>query len=295
MSIRATVFATASAATIAVSLLATSAAAQTAAQELQALRDELARLTARINELEGQVTQQNEVIEQIPEPRVVPDRSPITLELSGRINQAVLFADNGNDSKVFIADNDNSGSRFGFRGEAEFGEFTSGVYLEASFEVNSTDEISFDDDGPVGTNAGEDDFLSLRDATWYIEHDRFGAFAIGFSDIATESVSEVDLSGTGCCIAESDVDDIAGGLPFSSSTPGFEEIPEVDDFFVNLDGERTSRIRYDTPSFFGVSAAVAARQDDRIRPDGAIFYGGEFAGFETEAAFGIRGEEDAET
>ncbi len=274
------------------------AAAQSTRAELEALRAELARLTNRIVELEGRLEQQQEqvtTLEERPEPRVEPDRGNVRLELSGRINQAVVFADNGNDSKVFIADNDNSGSRFGLRGEADFGDITTGAFLEATFEVNSTDEISFEDDGPVGTSPADgEDFLDLRHAVWYIEHPTFGEFSLGFSNTATEEVSEVDLSGTGCCIGESDVDDIAGGLEFSSSTPGFELIPEVDDFFVNLDGSRTSRIRYDTPSLFGASLAVALRQDDQIRPDVALSYGAEFAGgFELEAAAGWRSEEDA--
>ncbi len=301
-SFRSTAAGTASAAAIVLSLLAADASAQTASQELQALRDELARLTARINELEGQVVQQSEIIDSIPEPRVEPDRSGVSLEVSGRINQMVMFADNGNDSKVFIADNDNSGSRLGFRGEYEWDDWTSGVRLEATFEVNSTDEISFTDDGPVGTSPADgDDFLDVRHAHWYINHPSFGEFSIGFSNTATEEVAEFDLHGTSCCVAQSDVDDPAGGLEFSSNTPGFELIPEVDDFFNNLDGGRTSRVYYETPNLFidGLTAAVAVRQDDRIRPDAAIYFDNRkiqdsFAGVRFGGKVGWRNEEDAD-
>jgi len=272
------------------------AAAQTAEEELRSLREQMQQMQQRMEQLEKNMESTEKKAEEAKAaaaPKVFPDKD-VRLELAGRINQAILFADNGDEDRFFIVDNDNSGSRFSFRGEADFQEWTSGVYLETSFEVNTTDEISFDDDGPVGTNAGEDDFLSLRDAEWYLEHPNFGRIAVGHSDIASESVSEVDLSGTGL-IAESDVDDTAGGLPLSSDTPGFEEIPEIDDFFVNLDGERTSRIRYDTPRFGGLGLAVALRQEDEIRPDVALNYGVELAGWEAEAAAAWRPSENSDT
>lgn len=283
-----------------VGLCGPAAQAQSTKDEIAALRAEMERLTARISELEGELTNQQEQIvevEQRPVTRVEPDRSGVTLEVSGRINQAVVYADNGNDSKVFIADNDNSGSRFGLRGEYEWDEWTSGVRLEATFEVNSTDEISFTDSGPVGTSPADgEDFLDLRHAHWYINNPNYGEFSIGFSNTATEEVAEYDLHGTSCCIAQSDVDDIAGGLEFSSSTPGFELIPEVDDFFVNLDGERTSRVFYETPNLFvdGLTVQVSARQDDRIRPDASVRYDGGIGDVKLGGGFGYRGEEDAD-
>ncbi|MEL6766433.1 MAG: hypothetical protein AAFP17_04580 [Pseudomonadota bacterium] len=290
--------------TVALLALPMPAAAQSVRSELEALREQVAQsqrdlqaALERIQELEAKQAQTEEEIAAIPEPRVTPDRSNVRLEVSGRINQGVFFADNGNDSKVFIADNDNSGSRFGLRGEYDWNEWTSGVRLEATFEVNSTDEFSFTDSGPVGTSPADgEDFLDVRHAHWYVNHPSYGEFSIGFSNTATEEVAEFDLHGTSCCVAQSDVDDPAGGLEFSSSTPGFELIPEVDDFFNNLDGERTSRIYYETPDLFveGLNVQVSARQDDRIRPDASIRYDGEFDSFEVGGGFGYRGEEDAD-
>lgn len=275
---------------------ATPAAAQSAQEELRMLRDQMQQMQQRMQELESNMETTEKEVEEVKSnaaPSVFPDKN-VRLELAGRINQGILFADNGAEDRVFIVDNDNSGSRFSFTGEADYNEWTSGVYLEASFEVNTTDEISFDDQDVVGTNAGEDDFLSLRDAEWYIENPNFGRIAIGHSDTASDGASEADLSGTGL-IAESDVDDTAGGLEFSSDSAGFESIEEVDDFFVNLDGGRTQRIRYDTPSFAGFGVAVALRQDSEIRPDVGITYGGELAGWEAEAAAAWRPDEDSDT
>ncbi len=264
-------------------------------QDIEALRSQVETLMQRIEQLEAQQQQDQQAIEEARQaaaeatPRVVPDRSPVTLEVSGRINQAILYADNGEDDGIFIADNDNSGSRFGLTGTADMGPWTSTAYLEASFEVNTTDEISFEDEGgPIGTGPEEgEDFLSVRHAEWFLEHERFGELALGFGAQATEEITEIDLSGVGCCLSESDVDDTAGGLAFES-VPGAPTL-DVDEVFSNLDGDRTSRVGYSSPSLFGFNLAFALSQEDRgLAPDAAIRYAGEFADFEFEAGVGWR-------
>ncbi len=288
---------------VAALLAAAPAAAQTVQQELDLLRSQVEMLMQRIDTLEGQLQTEREVTRQaaveaaretaaetvqetVTEAAAVTnDRENVRLEISGRINQALLYASNGEADDFFIVDNDNSGSRIGFRGEADIDSWTTGAYLEVGFEVNTTDEIDFDDeDGPVGTEGGVEDFLDVRHAEWYVEHPDYGEFFLGFGDTATESVSEIDLSGTGV-IMESDVDDTAGGLDFENGV-------EIDSVFSNLDGERTSRILYRTPSFYGFQAAVAGRQEDGIVPDLSVTYGGEFAEWEFAGGIGYRREED---
>ncbi|MGF1475327.1 MAG: porin [Geminicoccaceae bacterium] len=268
--------------------------AQSVEDELEALRDTVQRALERIEELEQQqqdtqseVEAAREAVEEAQTVRVEPDRgSPTRLEISGRINQAFLFADNGSDDQAFIVDNDNSGSRFGLRGESDVEETTVGAYLELGFEVNTTDEIDFGDDGPVGDEAGESDFLDVRHAEVYIENDTYGTLALGFGDIATESISEVDFSGTGCCFSESDVDDLAGGLAFETGG-------DVDSFFSNLDGFRTSRVAYTTPTFAGFNLSVAGRQEDEtFEPDVSVSYGATIAEHDFEAAVGWRLEDE---
>lgn len=278
---------------LAVGPLPTGAHAQEIGAELRQVQQEQDRLNQRIQELElraqemrRQLEAQAEKAAEVEAPRVSPDRDPIRLEIGGRINQVVLFADNGSDEQAYIADNDNSGSRFSFRGEGDFRDITSGVYLEVGFEVNTTDEISFGDDGPVGDTAGEDDFLAVRHAEWYLQSERWGELWVGYGNTATEEVAEVDLSGTGCCIAESDVDDIAGGLEFETGQ-------EVDSLFNNLDGDRTSRIAYITPSYGGASLGVSVRQEnERLIPEAAIYYAAEIQDYALEAAAGWRREDE---
>lgn len=137
-------------------------------------------------------------------PRVVSDRSGVRLKLSGQVSQALLYADNGEQDKAFPVDNDNSGSRIGFLGEASWSGWTLGVALVIGVEINSTDEIKFDDANPQGGQFGEGDIGGVRRAHWYIEHPSFGMLSLGQGDEAGESASEADLSGT-ALIAQSGV------------------------------------------------------------------------------------------
>lgn len=93
---------------------------------LEALRGTVGDLLQRIEELGRQQQQTQEEVERTAEkvvkraeevektaayaPRVEPSRKPpVRLEISGRINRAYLYADNGNNSQSFVIDNDSSG------------------------------------------------------------------------------------------------------------------------------------------------------------------------------------------
>ncbi len=269
------------------------------AQSVEELIQRLEAQEAQIEALKGQV----EELGDRPEALVVPNRDGIEIEVSGRINQALLFADNGDQDQLFIVDSDSSGSRFGLRSSGRLGDFRARARIEVTAEINTTDEINFSDDpsGEPGAGSGEidDDFLDVRQAHWELTHRQFGGISIGFSNTATQDVSQIAVGGLGLLL-ESDVDDLGGELQFE----GIGDQGEVDDFFDNLDGDRETRLRLDTPDFFGFSAAVAfidrapddgADFDGDLQIDAAVYYAGEFAGgWEVEAAGGWRDEPDPE-
>ena len=223
---------------------------------------------------------------------ITTERAEVRLEISGRINQGVLHADNGEEDETFLVDNDNSGSRFGLVGEADFGEWTAGAVLVIGVEINSTDEVKFDDPAPIGERLGDGDIGELRQAHWFVDHPRFGLLSFGQGDEAGESASEADVSGT-TLVAQSDVDDTAGGLEFPLL--GDDDADEVDDFFVNLDAERSVRALYETPAFAGGAAVrFSLAQSGELEPGIAIVYGAEPGDYRVEAALGWRrpGDDD---
>ena len=271
------------------------AAAQDAATELRDLnqRIELLRrgtegqietLQERVRELEVELEAaraEAEAIEPAPEPRVVPSEDPVRIALAGRVGAAVLYADNGDDDQFFVVDNDNTESRFSFNGEADAHGLTAGTLIEIGLAYNSTDEIAFGQD--ESTDA---DFPTLRHAEAYIGGDAVGEFALGFGDTATEDIAQNDLSGT-TSVAESDVDDTAGGLSFANGVG-------VDTIFSNQDGDREMRVRYDTPALAGFYVAASLREDGGLRPGVGLWYANDElpGGFGTEAGVGWRSEND---
>ena len=274
------------------------AAAQDAATELRDLnqRIELLRrgtegqidtLQERVRELEAELEATRAkaaAAASAPEPRVVPDADPVRITLKGRVGAAVLYADNGDDDQFFVVDNDNTESRFSFNGEADAYGLTAGTLIEIGLAYNSTDEIAF------GQSESTDaDFPTLRHAEAYIGGDAVGELALGFGNTATEDIAENDLSGT-TSIAQSDVDDTAGGLSFANGI-------EVDSIFSNRDGDREMRVRYDTPGFAGFYVAASLREDGGLRPGVGLWYenDGLPGGFEAEAGVGWRSENDEDT
>lgn len=281
-------------------------------QELEQLRqvveqsaEALAAATARIEELERQQAEDREAVAAVEQRsgsiRAGQAKAGVEAQVYGQVNQAFLYADNKQTSRFDVVDNDNSGSRFGFRGKYTNGDWTSGVRLEVNFEVNTTDELTFSTDGGNGTNAGDEDFLSLRWANLFFSNKNYGTLNLGFGEIATQGISESDLSGT-TLIAQSDVDDIGGELQFgNSAAPELGTGFEVDDFFSNLDGFRDSAISYHSPRIEGFQFKVAGRVDDdeggttgaAFRPDVSVNYENSFGGYDMEAAVGFRREEEA--
>lgn len=264
------------------------AAAQTLEAQIAEQRRQLAEMQERLDQLEAQQAE-------AAEPAaggLAADRDGVQLTFGGQVNQSILYASQDNQDEAFIADNDGSGSRIEFLAESSFGDFTSGVEIVVSAEVNSTDEIDF---GETDDSADENaDLGEFRQAHWFIESPRFGYFSIGQGDTAAEDTAHADISGTDFAGAGSDVDDIAGGLAFLGD--GGVELADVDEFFDAQDGSRSLRALYRTPEFRGFTLAVSAANDeqsleaddppdnDGLQPAIGVGFARAFGDYELEAA-----------
>ncbi|MEQ8356807.1 MAG: porin [Kiloniellaceae bacterium] len=247
-----------------------------AAQSNKELKDEIQFLKQRLEQLE-QKQEQLEQKSSVEEEKVVKSGSDkVRLSVSGQVNRGVLYGDNGDDAEFFHVDNDNSSTRLRFVGEGELDEdVTVGTQIEVQFESNSTAAISFDQDSPAGPNNFTERKLEL-----FVDSKTLGRVWIGQGDTASNSTSEVDLSGTSV-IGYSGVGDLAGGLEFSEGDGVLG--PSIGDVFSNFDGlSRDDRIRYDTPSLYGFKGSVSAV--DGGAWDGAVTFGGDFNGVKVAAA-----------
>ena len=87
----------------------------------------------------------------------------VTLEVSGHVNQALLWFEDGEESNLAVVDNAASQSRFRFDGRGRIDEDTAvGVRIEIGLEQNSTDDVTQADCTTRG------DAIDLRQVqTWY--------------------------------------------------------------------------------------------------------------------------------
>jgi len=199
----------------------------------------------------------------------------VSLTLSGQVNRALLWADDGTSSRVFHVDNDNSSTRIRLAGEGRLNpDIRTGADIEVQFESNSSSNITID-----GTSGSPDNFTK-RKLELYFDHRRFGRLWLGHGSTASDGVSDVDLSGT-TVVAYSGIADMAGGIEFG----GLGGIP-INTVYSNMNGlSRDDRIRYDTPSFSGFT--ISASNADSAKYDIAARYaGGLPSGLKIAAAAG---------
>jgi predicted porin len=214
---------------------------------------------------------------------MIPTAQAVDFKISGQINRAVLWGDNGNNDDVKFVDNENSNTRFRFTGSNDFNEvWKVGIVWEVAMESNSSDDTSLDKGDDYGTDVagGDDPFdaegqidigsnddtsdvnFKERKMEFYVEQKSFGKLSLGQGDTASNSTAEVDLSGTDV-VAYSDLTDMAGGFTFRDDDDNVildsgNNFTFIANAFSNFDGlSRRDRIRYDTPNFFGFSGATS--------------------------------------
>ena len=103
-----------------------------------------------------------------------------SVTLSGQINKAVMYFDDGKSEDMAVVDNDNSGTRFRILGSGKVNEAVSvGTALEVEFQDNAANNWSISDGssangtaGGSGTDAFGQTNFNQRRAEAYIKHKR---------------------------------------------------------------------------------------------------------------------------
>ena len=252
------------------------------AQSVEELRQQIETLNKRLDQLEMQKSDGQTTGDLAPAAGAAGDKTVtsgnerVKLSVSGQVNRGVLFVDNGPTEEFFHVDNDNSSTRVRFIGEGKFNDdVTVGTQIEVQFESNSTADIRIDQDSPAGPNS-----FTERKLEFFVDSETLGRLWVGQGDTASNSTSEVDLSGTDV-VAYSGIADMAGGIAFATS--GNVLGPRINQAFNNFDGlSRDDRIRYDTPSLAGFTASASAV--DGGSWDAALRFAGDFGGIKTVAA-----------
>jgi predicted porin len=98
----------------------------------------------------------------------------VTLEVSGQINEAVVFSDGEQE----IVNNPNSGGRFRLKGSSKInGEWSAGYLMEFGVDHNA-----------------DADQVTIRHQALYLKSAQFGTVWLGHSSDAADGIVEMDLS-----------------------------------------------------------------------------------------------------
>jgi hypothetical protein len=168
----------------------------------------------------------------------------VSLQVYGQVNKALLFFDTGEDSDVFVVDNDNSSSRFGFQGTASIKPgWTAGYNIEIDLNADSnSNAVSEDDDEGGGLE------LRVRKNELYVESEQLGRVTIGQGSSAGDGITGIVLGNSQSTAA----------LDFGGSL----QDGVLGAFISDLGTSRVDRVRYDTPSIYGFIVSASWGEDD---------------------------------
>jgi predicted porin len=191
---------------------------------------------------------------------ILPAARAVDFKISGQVDRAVLWGDNGNDSDTKFVDNDNSSTRFRFTGSNNFDEvWTAGIVWEVEMQSNPSNNTAID----IGQNGDSANVtFDERKIEFYIAHKNWGKIWLGQGSTATDYTSEVDLSGTSV-VTYSRIVALNGGFSFRDDDDNIildsaGNATYINNVFNNYDGlARRDRIRYDTPTLAGFYASTS--------------------------------------
>lgn len=176
---------------------------------------------------------------------VATNANAMDFKVSGQVDKAISYADNGKQSDYAFVDNNGSNTRFRFTGAQKLENgYTAGFKYEIGLDNYKSD--SFD----IGKNAGGTTKTDLRHASVYLNGD-FGQVSLGKGFGAADYTITMDLSGTDWLGGGIMAADYAGGLTFVSDTAVSNYTVGNSLNYLNALG-RQNRLRYDSPSFGGV-------------------------------------------
>jgi hypothetical protein len=204
----------------------------------------------------------------------------------GQFNPAYLSFDDGVSTFDEVVDNGHSNSRVGFwiRQPFDSGEFAfnleTGLGLRPSFLTNQLFT-------PKAINWQR---TSIRKVDFSWKTENAGTFYLGQGSDATDGVAHSDMSGT-TLVTYNSIADTAGAALFRTAA-GALSARTIAQAFPSFDGGRTGRIRYDSPSFGGVTVSasygeeILAQAVDFETADIALRYAGEIGATKIRGAVG---------
>ena len=205
----------------------------------------------------------------------------VSLTVSGWVNEAIFFWDDGVERNAYVGTNELEQSRFRFTGEAKIVDgWGAGYILEIG--ANGVGSKGFSQDS-TGLNG-----ITVRKSAWFLKSKDLGKLTVGKYDTATyhlldnldttltRNVSDFEAAGvalgafktrSGGVLGAKWIDFMGG---FNNGTPGQSGLRNV--------------VRYDTPEIAGFTATASWGEDDQWET--ALKYKADAGDFKVTASLG---------
>ena len=120
----------------------------------------------------------------------------VSFNVSGQVNKAIMFADDGAASDIFFVDNTASNSRVRFTGSEDLGNgITAGFRIEFATQVNANYTQTIKRGGDVANYGSGNAGFGFRKSEAYFSGN-WGTLSLGHGPTASDSMGDADLSNT---------------------------------------------------------------------------------------------------
>jgi predicted porin len=114
----------------------------------------------------------------------------MSLTVYGQVNESIMYWDDGHSKDAYIVTNQNSRSRFGFKGDAKINaDLSAGFLIEIGLRRNASNNVT---QSVNLTQSG----LDIRHEAAFVSSKTFGTVWMGWTSSATDGITEIDLGAT---------------------------------------------------------------------------------------------------
>lgn len=226
--------------------------------------------------------------------------SNMNVSISGQVNRAIVYVDDGHNGELVNVDNNYHGTRLRVVGTADINDgFTMGSRFEFGADANSSSAANqFDTNTGIGTYRG-------RIYEIYGDWADFGRLTLGHGKMASDDMTELSLNGAslfemslaaspaeGFYLRDRNETNAAFRTRVTAAGATAASAPTLGDAFSNLDGGRDDRVRYDSVRWKGMQASVAYASMGFW--DAAITHNADYDNFETLSAIAYRHDDSGD-
>lgn len=199
----------------------------------------------------------------------------VSLNISGWVNEAVFFWDDGTERNVYVGTNSLEQSRFRFTGEAKItNDWSAGYTLEIGVQGAPSSQFDQSHSDGIGTGTSASNGMIVRKSNWYLKSNTYGKVTVGLEGTATyHLLDDADGANTrnfadaqaaavaqGQFFLRSGGNGVGGGA-FGTGLRWSDVLRGVDNGTPGQNGRRNI-VRYDSPDLAGFVVTASWGEDD---------------------------------